>query len=56
MVKRERNEKEKGKKNLPWFLLFRLLPSNQSLFWGRHRYGIRNLDMQVEVNLKTAKT
>jgi len=36
-VKRERNEKEKEeKKNLPWFLLFKSLLLNQSLFWGRH--------------------
>jgi len=34
-VKRERNEKKK-KKNLPWFLLFKSLLLNQSLFWGRH--------------------
>jgi len=31
MVKRERNEKEKEKKNLPWFLLFKSLLLNQSL-------------------------
>jgi len=31
-VKRERNEKEKEeKKNLPWFLLFKLFLLNQSL-------------------------
>ena len=37
LVKRERNEKEKGrKKNLPWFLLIKSLLLNQSLFWGRH--------------------
>ena len=36
IVKRERNEKEKEKKNLPWFLLFKSLLLNQSLFWGRH--------------------
>jgi len=32
MVKRERNKKEKEEeKNLPWFLLFKLLLLNQSL-------------------------
>ena len=41
MVKRERNEKEKEEKKikLPWFLLFKLLLLNQSLFWGRHKPG-----------------
>ena len=29
-------KKKKKKKNLPWFLLFKSLLLNQSLFWGRH--------------------
>ena len=37
IVKRERNEKEK--KISPWFLLFKSLLLNQSLFWGRHSDG-----------------
>ena len=54
MVKRERNEKEKEKKNLPWFLLIKSLLFNQSLFWGRHIDKLANYGMSLTEKLRVS--